>query len=155
MKQNTQATGQVKNLRTVIGLGASACLLMMTTIPAGAVPPITNSFAFGPGTTLDHSCERTFYIPAGSILNFIVSPSKNNVSNIPLAIEVHRADTNSINSTGPDGPLQDLVSPTFLTSSVILPPQPVNGGASYGAEFGCPSTWRVRVRTQNNTRPVF
>ena len=74
MKKNTQATGQVKDLRTMIGLGAGALFAIMAATPAQAVPPITNSFAFGPGTTLDHSCERTFYIPAGSTMIFAWIP---------------------------------------------------------------------------------
>ena len=150
MKRTTAVIGQVKCLRNMIGISATGMLVVAAVLSAHA-GTITKTFEFGPGTLQDHSNMRTFAIPANSVGNVIVtSDSPNN--NIPLVIEVHRPDANSIGSTGPDGPTVTLVT-TFLNSSELLPPQPANGGSSYSSSVSCPSTWRVRVRTANNQAP--
>lgn len=103
---------------------------------------IRKTFEFGPGTSRPRSNMRTFSAPAGSIIGIAieqvsVAPAS---ATIPVIIEVRQASAASIGATGPDGPLIDV-------KAFNAPANLVNFLSTYTSKFGCPSTWRVRVRS--------
>jgi hypothetical protein len=151
MKNIGSANGQANGLRNLLSISAAAALGILAATPASA-QTIEKTFEFGPGTPNDHSNMRTFAVPAFS--HVLVRVDATNVTGAPLVIEVHKPDANSISFTGPDGPLIDIRT-NFLFNELVLPSDPALGGTSgyIGDQFGCPSTWRIRVRTVNNLAP--
>ena len=57
-----------------------------------------------------------------------------------MIIEVRQASAASIGFTGPDGPLLAVRSASAPSGVVAFQNQ------GFSSQFGCPSTWRVRVR---------
>jgi hypothetical protein len=103
-------------------------------------------FGIGPGTSFSSSNFRTFYPPAGANVGFLILMDDNPGQEIPIIVEVFAPDANSIGATGPHGPLISTLSGTSRSAQI--------GGVSFaGNNFGCPSSWRIRVRTANNQTP--
>jgi hypothetical protein len=103
---------------------------------------LTKTFEFGPGTSQSRSHMRTFAVPAHSIVSIAVRDMALDPpgGTVPVLIEVRQATAASISNTGPDGPLlavgfADAPSGVFAFQN-----------QSFTSSFGCPSTWRVRVR---------
>lgn len=103
---------------------------------------IKKSFEFGPGTPRPRSHFRTFSVPAGSTVGVAIEQMETAPSaTIPVIIEVRQASAASIGATGPDGPLLAVRSASAPSGVVAFQ------GQSFSSPFGCPSTWRVRVRS--------
>jgi hypothetical protein len=104
---------------------------------------IRKTFEFGPGTSQPRSHFRTFSVPAGSNVGVAVDGMDVDGQNgtIPVIIEVRQASAASIGSTGPDGPLIAIRSANAPSGVVAFQ------GQNFTSRFGCPSTWRVRVRS--------
>lgn len=108
------------------------------------MPVLRKSFEIGPGTGQPRSHFRTFSVPAHSRVSVAVEKLEIDADNgrIPVIIDVHQATATSVGSSGPDGPR--------LASRTANAP---NGGViafqnvSFTSSFGCPSSWRIRVRT--------
>lgn len=94
---------------------------------------------------------RTFQIPKGSSISGIkiteitVNPP---AVHLPLFIDVMKASASSVGNTGPDGPVV-ITKPADTTQQTIDIP----GG--FSSDFGCPSTWRVRVQTPTTPSGVL
>ena len=105
------------------------------------------AFAFGPGTNSPTSNQDTvtLSVPARTVVK--VSGVLNPASGLPvmLVIQVFRPQSGAAVAT--------LTLPTAPAVSVpiIFPIEMVTGWTS---QVGCPSAWRVRVRTQNGAVPA-
>src|SRR5215211_775041 len=103
---------------------------------------IKKTFEFGPGTSQPRSHFRTFSVPAGSSVGVAIEEmTVTDGATIPVIIEVRQASAASIGSTGPDGPLIATRSANAPSGVVAFQ------GQNFTSRFGCPSTWRVRVRS--------
>ena len=105
------------------------------------MPIVTKPFELGPGAQFFRSNMRTLYAPARSIIrislrNVTVEP----FDEVPLQVQVMRASRDSVDVTGPDGPV-------VHQESVIAPFDRQSLGSFFRSDFGCPSTTRVRVRS--------
>lgn len=101
------------------------------------------TFDFGPGTSRPRSHMRTFALPARATVGIAVermevTPPQERVG---VTIDVFRASADSVGNTGPDGPAADDPQLSLAPSGVV----PFSN-KSFVSDFGCPSTWRVRVR---------
>ena len=102
------------------------------------------SFEIGPGTGQHHSHYRTLSVPAHTLLG--VGVEIDTQVPVPLVVEVHQASATSVGTSGPDGPLlKDMI----VTHGGLTTFE----NTGFHSEFGCPSTWRVRVRTLDNQPP--
>lgn len=103
---------------------------------------IRKTFEFGRGSTQPLSHYRTFSIPAGSNVNVAIEQMAVDTPNstIPVIIEIRQASATSVGNTGPDGPMIDSKAANAPSGVVTFLP-------TYHSTFGCPSTWRVRVRS--------
>jgi hypothetical protein len=113
---------------------------------------IRKSFEFGPGTPQARSHFRTFSVPARSRVGVAVddmSISAPTPGGIPVVIEVRAATATSIGSSGPDGPLLATRFANADNSGVIA-----FANQSFTSDFGCPSSWRVRVRSTQQAVPA-
>lgn len=103
---------------------------------------IRKTFEFGPGTSQPRSHMRTFSVPAESTVGVAIEQMLVDSPNatIPVIIELRQASAASVGSTGSDGPLIDVKAVNAPSNLVTFLP-------TYFSAFGCPSTWRVRVRS--------
>jgi hypothetical protein len=103
---------------------------------------IRKTFEFGSGTSQPRSHKRTFSVPAGSTVGVTIEQMSVDPPNatIPVIIEIRQASAASVGSSGPDGPLIDVKAANAPSNLVTFLP-------TYRSAFGCPSTWRVRVRS--------
>jgi hypothetical protein len=107
------------------------------------MPILRKQFEIGPGTSQPLSHFRTFSVPAHSTVSVAVEKLEIGAEDgsLPVIVDVHQAAGTSIGSSGPDGPL--------LASRIANAP---NAGVqafqniSFSSPFGCPSSWRIRVR---------
>jgi hypothetical protein len=111
-------------------------------------PILEKNFEFGPGAQFPRSNMRTFYVPARSSVAVAIKDVTLSTRDgrMPIFVEVLQASPQSIGSTGPDGPVLHVEN----TSA------PINLSTidkNFVSNFGCPSSWRVRVRAAIS--PVF
>lgn len=120
----------------------AAVLCLMSAVATNA--QTMKTFGIGPGTSFSTANYRAFFTPGGANVDFLIIMDDNPGQEVPLVVEIFRPGVNSIGSGLPHGPLTDTFSVTSKTQTV--------GGDStaYTSDFGCPSSWRIRVRTANN-----
>ncbi|MEW5975593.1 MAG: hypothetical protein AB1898_07285 [Acidobacteriota bacterium] len=124
--------------------------LALMVSPVMAAQQQNSPFEFGPGTNQDHSHYRTLTVPAKTSVNVAVQLQRDaGGADVPVVIEVRQASAESVGTTGPDGPLIASKNATAATGMQTVAFQ----NQSFSSQFGCPSTWRVRVRTANSQRP--
>jgi hypothetical protein len=113
---------------------------------------IRKEFEFGPGTPRPRSHMRTFSAPARARVSVAIEQMEVDPDSeqVPVSIEVRRASADSIGSTGPDGPRAADPEPALAPRGFFSP----FGNRSFVSNFGCPSTWRVRVRALNSDVPA-
>lgn len=113
---------------------------------------IRKSFEFGPGTSQVRSHFRTFNVPARSLVSVAVEKlaiTPSGSGSIPVIIEVRQAIAAGVGATGPDGPLL-ATRITNAPNSAIFAFQ----NQSFSSSFGCPHSWRIRVRSAISPVPV-
>ena len=127
----------------VFGATTSSVTVTSPALLLPASTTVTKDFAFGPGTTFDHSEYRTFDVPPKTTVGVAVKLNTDGGVQVPVYIEVHQA---SSGSTGADGPLLDV-------KPAVAPQSQVTFTNTYSSNFGCPNTWGVRVTTQSGKAP--
>lgn len=106
-------------------------------------------FAFGPGTAPPtSSATATLNVPARTTIRItgLLNPVSGLTIGVPVVVDVFRP-----------GETSSAASLTTLAAPLVAANQPSVPFAflveTFTSQVGCPSTWRVRVRTQNNSVP--
>ena len=127
---------------------ATSVLVLALTSSATSVNATTTvrTFAFGPGTNSPTSSQATvtLNVPARTVVK--VTGVLNQASGIPVLVVV-----DVIPPGGPTAASLNLVTVPGTSLPIIFPVETITGWSS---QVGCPSTWRVRVRTQNGAVPA-
>ncbi|MBL9114583.1 MAG: hypothetical protein JNJ83_06210 [Verrucomicrobiaceae bacterium] len=105
------------------------------------------TFEFGPGTPNTRSNMRTFSLPAwATIVRVYGTFSAGGAERVN--VDLHKPSAESVDSTGPDGPYVASAGAQITGIPASGSFSMNNFGINNTSEFGCPSTWRVRVRSQ-------
>lgn len=130
---------------------AAIALLAGLALPVRASELQNKTFEFGPGTSQHHSHYRTLLVPARTTVSVAVRLQRDSsgTTNVPVVIEVRQASADSVGTTGPDGPQLATRNATATPTETLVAFE----NQSFTSQFGCPSTWRVRVRTSNSQQP--
>jgi len=119
---------------------------------------VTRTFEFGPGTLNHHSNMRTLSVPARTKVfvsgEVTLGPLSLNVLTtmaVPVTIDVHAPNGTTSGTAGADGPLIGSMNVMAVPLAAPNTEVPFAFVAMFESDFGCPSTWRVRVRTSDNT----
>lgn len=107
-------------------------------------------FAFGPGTASPNStnASATLNVPARTTIRVtgLLNPVSGLTIGVPVVVDVFRP-----------GETSAAASLTTAAAPLLVAGQPSVPFAflveTFTSQAGCPSTWRVRVRTQNNSVP--
>lgn len=158
-------TAEYKTIRDtpiLIGMSTRQCVTkVVLTLAAivttlGALTPASVNattqvklFAFGPGTAPPTSnASATLNVPARTTIRItgVLNPVSGLTIGVPVVVEVFRP--------GGSSPVASL---TTAAAPLLVANQPSVPFAflveTFTSQVGCPSTWRVRVRTTNNTVP--
>lgn len=107
------------------------------------------TFAFGPGTAPPtSSATATLNVPARTTIRItgLLNPVSGLTIGVPVVVDVFRP-----------GETSSAASLTTVAAPLVAANQPSVPFAflveTFTSQVGCPSTWRVRVRTQNNSVP--
>ncbi len=118
---------------------------------AGAVEAedLNQTFSFGPGTFFSTTnASRTLNVPGktlvsvSGVLNPLPQPTGGFVAAIPVIVDVIRPEGGVVASLS-----TSAVALASVPFAFVAPP-------TFISDFGCPRTWRVRVRTANGTVPL-
>jgi len=141
--RNAESTQSLTRL-----LSAMAVVVLALTLSAARVNATTTvkSFAFGPGTSLPTSSQATvtLNVPARTVVK--VTGVLNQASGIPVLVVV-----DVIPPGGPVAASLNLATVPGTALPIIFPVETITGWSS---QVGCPSAWRVRVRTRNGSVPA-
>lgn len=109
---------------------------------------INRGYEFGPGTNNLVSSTQRLNVPARSTVTVAVSLQRTfaetngvAVADVPVAIEVFRPGTNTPAAI-------QFANATVVNAAVQIPIVTFPG--IFTSQKGCPDTWRVRIRTNNN-----
>lgn len=108
----------------------------------GKMPPVVfKNFEFGQGARYPRSHMRTFYAPSMSRTAFSIDRIRTEPQNgrTSVYVDVMKPDHRSIGVGGDDGPV-------VHTQHIWAPDHNVRLGGEFHSEFGCDSSWRVRVQ---------
>ena len=125
-----------------------AVVVLALTLSAARVNASTTakSFAFGPGTSLPTNSQATvtLNVPARTVVK--VTGVLNQASGIPVlvVVDVIPPDGSTVASL-------NLVTVPGTALPIVFPVELITGWTS---QVGCPSAWRVRVKTQNGAVPA-
>lgn len=105
-------------------------------------------FAFGPGTTNSTNASATLTVPARTTIRItgLLHPVSGLTLGVPVVVDVFRPGENS-----PAASLTDVAAPLLVADQLSVPFAFLV--ETFTSQAGCPSTWRVRVRTANNSVP--
>jgi len=127
---------------------AMGVVVLTLTLSAARVNATTTarSFAFGPGTSLPTNSQATvsLNVPARTVVK--VTGVLNQASGIPVLVVV-----DVIPPGGSTVASLNLVTVPGTALPIIFPVETITGWIS---QVGCPSAWRVRVKTQNGAVPA-
>lgn len=133
-------------------------VLILATIVTtlGAITPASvnattqvRTFAFGPGTASPTSnASVTLNVPARTTIRVtgLLNPVSGLTLGVPVVVEVFRPG-----GTSPIASLNTVAAPLLSASQPSVPFAFLV--ETFTSQVGCPSTWRVRVRTANNSVP--
>lgn len=110
---------------------------------------LVRTFAFGPGTAPPTSnASVTLNVPARTTIRItgLLNPVSGLTLGVPLVVDVFRPG-----ETSPAASLTTAAAPLLAQGQPSVPFAFVV--ETFTSQVGCPSTWRVRVRTQNNSVP--
>lgn len=119
----------------------------LTPASVNATTQVTN-FAFGPGLTNLTNASATLNVPARTTIRVtgLLHPVSGLTLGVPVVVDVFRPGETSLAAslTTVAAPLLGQGQPSVPFAFIV---------ETFTSQAGCPTTWRVRVRTANNSVP--
>jgi hypothetical protein len=135
--------------RIVLTLAIVTTLGALTPASVNATTQVTN-FGFGPGTATPNTsnASATLNVPARTTIRVtgLLNPVSGLTIGVPVVVEVFRPG-----GTSPVASLTTAAAPLLVANQPSVPFAFLV--ETFTSQVGCPSTWRVRVRTTNNSVP--
>lgn len=133
--------------RLVLTVAALVATLGLTPASVNATTQVTN-FAFGPGLTNLTNASATLNVPARTTIRVsgLLHPVSGLTIGVPVVVDVFRPG-----ETSPAASLTTAALPLLAPGQRSFPFAFLV--ETFTSQVGCPSTWRVRVRTVNNSVP--